>query len=254
MNGQVLLRQAQIRWFPKIGRDWDLQIALEDPQPSITQYCDETDPDTLGCPLEEKEIAAGVSDIPDLVFSIRRNWNDTYHIKLASVVRELRATTDSFTNPGESITDKTYGWGITASGVIKFPMFNKNDKIRFQATTGEGIGRYTNDLNTLGGLDGVFDENDKIFTLPALAGFGAFEHWWTEQMRSTFLYSYVRIDNYERQPSNSYKKTDRLSVNYFWSPMPRFDVGAEILWGQRTNKDEQKGKATQFQFMTKYRF
>jgi len=35
INGQILVRQPQIRYFPKIAKDWNLLAALDDPSPEI---------------------------------------------------------------------------------------------------------------------------------------------------------------------------------------------------------------------------
>ena len=73
-------------------------------------------------------------------------------------------------------------------------------------------------------------------------------------MRSTFLVSAVRIDNYDCQLGDAYKQTARFSGNFIWSPIPRVDIGTELIWGQRTNKDNKDASALQLQLATKYRF
>lgn len=35
INGRVVVRQPQIRYFPSIGEDWDLTVGLEDPSPAV---------------------------------------------------------------------------------------------------------------------------------------------------------------------------------------------------------------------------
>ena len=119
---------------------------------------------------------------------------------------------------------------------------------------GRGIGRYLNDTNTLGGLDAVFAPDGTLDALPIFGGYGAFQHFWNEQMRSTFLVSLVQIDNYDYQPGDAYKRTERLSGNFVWSPIRRVDIGAELIWGRRTNKDSNDATALQFQLATMYRF
>ncbi|HIG40874.1 MAG TPA: hypothetical protein EYQ14_10095 [Gammaproteobacteria bacterium] len=127
------------------------------------------------------------------------------------------------------------------------PKLHKKDNLKFQLIFGDGIGRYINDLNTLSGLDGVFDAEGKIRTLPVMAAYIAYQHWWTDALRSSFLYSGVQIDNYSFQPDNSYYKTERVTGNIVYSPVPRFNVGVELLWGRRTNQDRQDGEAVQMQ-------
>ena len=75
INGEINTRQTQIRYFPEIGKHWNLIISLEDPQPEIQN-------------------GTGISLIPDMIVSIRRTWFDRWHIKTALLLRKLRASWD----------------------------------------------------------------------------------------------------------------------------------------------------------------
>jgi hypothetical protein len=247
INGQTILRQAQIRWFPSIGEDYSLAVALEDPITEATDY-DYNDVDTDSTTFGEE--ATSSSGLPDLVGSIRRTWFDRYHLRTALVLRNLQA--QSVWDPG--LEPSTTGWGLAVSGVTKVPFWDERDNIKFQVLGGRGVGRYLNDTNTLGGLDAVFAPDGSLEALPIFGGYAAFQHWWDERMRSTFLISFVRIDNYDYQPDDAYKQTSRASGNFIWSPIPRVDIGAELIWGERTNKDSNDASALQLQLATKYRF
>ena len=118
----------------------------------------------------------------------------------------------------------------------------------------DNFSSYVNDLNTLGGLDGVFDAEGRIRTLPVLAGYAAYQHWWSDSMRSSFLFSGVWVDNYSFLPDDSYHHTQRLTGNFIYSPIPRLNMGVELLWGKRTNEDGQSGSALQTQISGKFRF
>ena len=76
----------------------------------------------------------------------------------------------------------------------------------------------------------------------------------TMNLRSTLLWSFVTVDNFDFQPPNAYHKTNRFAVNLVFSPAKRVDVGLELLQGARTNKDGNKGEATQVQLVTLIRF
>jgi len=247
INGQTILRQAQIRWFPSIGEDYSLAVALEDPITEATDY-DYNDADNTLSTFEEE--ATSSSDLPDLVGSIRRTWFDRYHLRTALVLRNLQA--QSVWDPG--LEPSTTGWGLAVSGVTKVPFWDERDNIKFQVLGGRGVGRYLNDTNTLGGLDATFAPDGSLEALPIFGGYAAFQHWWDERMRSTFLISFVRIDNYDYQPDDAYKQTARFSGNFIWSPVPRVDIGTELIWGERTNKDNNNASALQLQLATKYRF
>jgi hypothetical protein len=256
INGRTILRQTQIRWFPRIGRDWNLQVALEDPNSQVSEIDftgspDENDP-TYNPGFGSETISNGVSDLPDFIASIRRTWFKRWHLKTAFVAHQVRAQYSQ--EPGLPVRDEI-GWGLSTSGAFKAGWLDDRDNIKFQFIFGDGIGRYVNDPSSVGGQDGVFKpDGSDIRTLPIIAGFAAYQHWWTDSLRSNFIFSGVRVDNHDFQPDDAYKRTIRASTNLFWSPTSRVDLGAEFIWGERTNNDGQSGDASQIQVATKYRF
>ena len=74
------------------------------------------------------------------------------------------------------------------------------------------------------------------------------------RLRSTVLWSYVRVFNLDVQSPDSYRSTHRLAANVIFSPFTRLDAGIEYIHGRRTNKDEQSGTANQVQFVMLCRF
>jgi hypothetical protein len=87
-----------------------------------------------------------------------------------------------------------------------------------------------------------------------LAGYLAFQKWWNESLRSTFIASGVRVNNYSWQAGDSYHSTQRVSGNLIWSPTARVDLGGEAIWGRREDNDGADGDALQMQLSAKYRF
>jgi hypothetical protein len=235
INGAVNVRQPQVRYFPKIGQDWDLMFSVEDPNPEITG-------------------GTATSKWPDLVASARRTWFERWHVRGAVVLRQISGIWD------EDVTGETEhqvtGYGISLSGKTATQFWNGSgsDNILFQLNFGEGIGRYINDLNTVGGEDAVFDDNGNMETLPVIAGYIAYQHWWRESARSNVNLSWVYVDNLDFELDSAYHRTFRGAVNYIWSPTPRIDLGAEIIYGSRENKNEDKANALQIQISSKYRF
>ena len=235
INGAVNVRQPQVRYFPKIGQDWNLKFALEDPNPEVTG-------------------GTATSKFPDITASARRTWFDRWHIRSSLVLRQITAIwADDPTGDTES---QVTGWGISLSGKTATQFWNSssNDNFLFQLNFGKGIGRYVNDLNTVGGEDAVFDQSGNLHTLPVFAGYVAYQHWWSERARTNFNLSWVNVSNLDFEPDGAYDRTVRSAINYIWSPTARIDLGAELIWGQRTNKDEQSATATQIQISSKYRF
>jgi len=269
INGHVVVRQTQIRYFPKIGKDLRLMVSLEDPNPQVTG-------------------GEGVSDIPDLVTSIRRTWFGGWHLKTAVLLRQIRAIPNSGVDSNgqpcvppaiptpdadcipissDGSTQSDFGWALTASGKVQAPWWNENDNFLFQLNYGKGLGRYLTDLASIaslgidGGQDGVINPADgSLEALPIFGGYVAFQHWWSKRIRSTFIASLVNIENFDYQAPSSYHQTQRASANVLWSPVSNLDLGAEYLWGKRINKDpdvvsgQSSGTATQLQLEAVYRF
>jgi len=246
INGQVLLRHSQVRWFPQFGKDLNLKLALEDPATDITD-------------------GQGQRGNFDLVASLNRmplgslgGWN----YRVGFVLRDLKAiedTADEFA-PVKSTT----GWGITTSGRQPVSHWGEDDYILWQLTYGEGIGHYINDLSSVGGGDAVFDPEGKLRALPVFSGYASYRHrwpmtWrflktWPGVLRSSFTFSWVDISNYEFQEDTSYNSTLRASVNLMYNPTQNIQGGLEFLWGKRNNKDGSQGSATQLQFAMRYIF
>ena len=235
INGAVNVRQAQIRYFPHLGLDWDMMLSLEDPNPEVNG-------------------GMATSKWPDLVVSIRRTWFDRWHIRSSAVVRQITAIWDD--DPTGDTESQVTGWGLSLSGKTATQFLNSSgqDNIMFQLNVGEGIGRYVNDLNTIGDEDAIFDEVGNLETLPVLAGYIAYQHWWRDNGRSALNLSWVDVEDLSFEDDSAYNKTFRGSLNYIWSPTPRIDLGVEVIYGKRRNKNGEEATASQLQISSKYRF
>jgi uncharacterized coiled-coil protein SlyX len=238
INGENVIRQAQVRYAWKRGKT-DLAVAAETPQVSITG-------------------GQGVNQIPDLVGRAIWPVKDIGHFQVAGVLRQIRGqwTLDP------TVTRSSFAWGATASGVVPFHYFKLTDRLIFQLNVGEGNARYINDLNSLGGQDAVFDDaTGALGPLPATGGYIDFEHQWTQwettrvmKLRSSFIWSYVAVDNLGFQPPDAYRRTNRFSVNLVFSPIDRIDMGVEYIYGSRENKNGLRGTSDQFQVVGIFRF
>lgn len=248
INGQVLRRQSQIRWFPQFGENYNLKLAMEDPATDIYNAQGQRGP---------FDLVASLNKMPLGRLGL---WN----YRVGVVFRELRAI-NSETGSEESLPTKSAtGWGITTGGRQPLTRWGEDDFILWQLTYGEGIGRYINDLSSVGGGDAVFDPEGKLKALPVFSGYVSYMHrwpmnWrflkaWPGVLRSSFTFSYVDIRNYEFQDDGAYDRTMRASMNLIYNPTKHIQGGLEFLWGERRNKNGSKGTATQFQFAMRYIF
>ena len=235
LNGRINVRQSQIRVMPTIGEHYELQFSLEDPNPQVQN-------------------ATGVNRTPDLVIGGRFHPTERLHLKLALLAREIRAQREPELGSG---VEKELGWGTTLSGSFGTPLLDERDKLLFQLNLGNGIGRYVNDLSSVGSFDGIINpDNGDLKLFDVISGYASWQHWWGggNQMRSNLTFGFVEVDNPGFVEGDAYKRTLRASSNLFWSPTPRIDIGGEYLWGNRENEDGQDNSATQIQFAVRYRF
>ncbi|MEM6582475.1 MAG: DcaP family trimeric outer membrane transporter [Pseudomonadota bacterium] len=240
LNGRINVRQSQVRFSPPIGDDFRLQFSLEDPNPQIQN-------------------GNGVTRVPDIVMAARFKPHERLHVRAAILGRQIRGQEVIPTNtPGgveEGGVDKSYAWGFSLSGSFRTPLFDSRDKLLFQLNRGNGIGRYVNDLNSIGNFDGIFNPaTNKLQLFNVFAGYGSLQHWWADTMRSNFTLGLVDVNNPEFVDGDAYKRTIRASANLLWNPTPRIDTGIEYLWGRRENKDGEDGDAQQIQMMVRYLF
>jgi hypothetical protein len=245
LNAIALFRQPLVRWTKLFGAEFSLAAAIENPAPDITN-------------------AKGVSQVPDLV--VRGRWEPAegrkgplglmrarqgVHVNLALLFRQIRG--EPLDQPNTTLS--TGGFGTGVSGRLTAPWEVENGQVTFSAYAGSGIGRYITDLGTLGGQDAYYDpETNTIEALPVFAWYLGYERRWDARLRSTFTYGSVLVDNIAAQPGSAFHMTNRWSLNLTWSPIPRIDLVSEFLFGNRINKDGQKGGSSQLQLGTNFRF
>jgi len=247
INGRINQRHTQLRYFPDLGREWNLAIALEDPDVVVLD-------------------GDGLSQIPDIVLSAKRSVSGLmfgdrkWHIKVASLYRSIRARPTD--NPGNK--ESAVGWGFSASGQTSMDLWdlefwNPRDTLMFQLNYGQGYSTYVNDLSSIGMPDAVFNPlTGELDTIDALAWYVAVRHWWRDTLRSNLIISQVDVNALSYTVSDdygdNYDSSWRVSSNLIWSPVPRVDVGGEMLWGKRRNSDGSSGQSTQLQLSVKYLF
>jgi len=251
INGLVLVRKAQVRWFPQFGEKFRLKIALEDPSTDVVNG------------ESQRGRADLVASMDRMPLGPLGNWN----YRVGFVLRELSAIDNIVPDNGDdtpTAKQNTTGWGFTTGGRQPISIWGETDYLLWQLTYGKGIGHYINDLQTVGGGDAVFDPEGKLKALPVFAGYLSYQHQWPMTwkfmkawpgiLRSNFTYSWVDIDNYDYQLGAAYSSTYRASTNLIYIPTKDFSVGVEYLWGKRKNKSGSSGSANQLQFSARYSF
>jgi hypothetical protein len=127
-------------------------------------------------------------------------------------------------------------------------------RILLQATAGQGVGRYINDLAGQG-FDGQVDPVTGAFNLVYATGWNAsYENWFNEYWLMNFTYSKVDVDNTAGQPGTTYDAANYLAASLWWVPITRLSFGIEYIRGKRTNLDGQDAEANRLSGLFQYNF
>jgi hypothetical protein len=242
----VCLRNPQIRYTYKTGGN-EFAIAIEQPGNDIDPgQIRQLDPE-LGANLRNDE------KLPDLTLHgyLSGSWG---HVQLAGIVR--RVGFDSVGTLNNEPKGHQTGWGVNLGAHAN--VFER-DRLLGQVVYGEGIASYMND----GGMDlapqATFTLLGKLIdvhakAVPLLGIVAYYDHYWNAAWSSSIGYSFTQVDNTNLQDPVAFHKGEYASLNLLYTPAKSIMVGAELLWGQRTDNDGRSGDDVRFQFSVKYSF
>lgn len=224
-DGTSFVRQPQVRYT-----NGGFSISLENPETTITPFGGGA------------RITTDDSTLPDL--TARYAWKGTWgHLAVAGLVRELAYET---TGVG-AIDDSTMSAAFSLSGKFNFGQ----DDIRWMLLGGN-LGRYVA-LNFAN--EAVLDANGELEAIDGYAGFIAYRHMWTPKLRSTLSYAMEEYDNdTDLTGTGANKSSDSWTINLFYSPIPKLDIGAEYRRANRELESGVDGDMDRLQFTTKYSF
>jgi hypothetical protein len=238
-SGMVFLRNPQLRWTPVNG-DNRFAVAIEKPGTDLdTGNLREIDPSLANTQGDEK--------IPDLTAQFRTQ-HDWGHVQLAGILRRIGYETIG-TDDNRPRGHET-GWGLDLSSNFRF---GPKDKLMLGVVYGEGIASYMND----GGVDLAGDNpigNVEARAVPLTGIVAYYDHYWSEQWSSSIGYSSTQVENLDQQRSDAFEKGEYASVNLLYTPVRNVLMGAEYLWGRRTDNDGAKGEDDRLQISVKYSF
>jgi hypothetical protein len=236
-------------------------ISLENPVPEIEYTAGVTPPTTY----------ATFSHIPDFVLTtkysdgvmINKQYHEFWHLQFGTVLREL-----GLLNGNKSIDDTTFGWGIQFSGGMELPFRPidcKRDFVGFSVIDGEGIGHYINDLHVVanmektGGNDAILN-NGTLETLPVLAYYAGYLHYWNDRWQSSMIFSHVDLEGVNGQLASAYRDGTYTGVNLVYhnhlnvtdpktAPFTDLYMGVEYLYGQKVELNGNSGQDNRLMFM-----
>jgi hypothetical protein len=227
-DGTVFVRQPQLRYTTG-----GFSIAAENPQTTITSYRNNV----------LTSISSDDNAFPDLI--ARYVWKGSWgSVTAAGLLRELRYETT-----GANAIDAST-WTAAGSLSGKFMVFGKDD-IRWMVLGGN-LGRYVA-LNFTN--DAMLTADGDLESIDGWAGFLAYRHMWSDKLRSSLFYSLGDYDNdISLTGPNANKASESWTINLFYSPIPKLDIGAEYRWAQREIESGDEGTLNRFQLTSKYSF
>ena len=219
-DGTVFVRQAQLRYTKG---PWS--FAIENPETTVTPFGGGA------------QFRSGDNSLPDFTarYVTKGDWG---HFSVAGLLRQYKL--------GDA--DET-GAAVSVSGRFNI---GANDDIRYAVNAGSGIGRY---LAFGLGSDVLADANGDIHALDGYGAFVAWRHAFNSKLRSNLMYSRAEFDNDKALTGFGVTEmAHSFHANLIYSPFPKLDVGAEIIFGQRFLEDDREGDLTRLQTHIKYTF
>lgn len=224
-EGTTFVRQAQVRYT-----SGPFSVALENPQTLVNGY---------------RSTTRTISDdgsLPDLTarWTTKGDWG---HVSIAGIARQLRHDTAT-----TSASDT--GYGVSVSGKYNL---GKSDDVRYMLTAGRGIGRYV----AFGlGADGVLDATGgELDGIGVLAGFVSWRHVFNPKLRGNLMFSRAQLDNdTDWTGFGVTESAQSVHANLIYSPFPKLDIGAELIWGNREVESGADGDLRRLHTTVKYSF
>ena len=218
----TFVRQAMVRYT-----SGNLELAVENPQTFVSGG------------------TRDLSTVPDLIGRYTFKVGDGGYVKVAGLMRSLKIQ-----DTGNGSQEDETAWGVSASA--KFP-FGEGSDIRAMVNYGDGIGRYVG-LGFV--LDGYVDATTgSIETAESLSYFVALRHVWNSDWRTNIMYGSNSIDyNDNAQAAGFSDSASSIHVNLIRTVLPKLDVGAEVIWGERELVNGTDGDFTRFMLSAKYAF
>ncbi|HEX7770750.1 MAG TPA: DcaP family trimeric outer membrane transporter [Dokdonella sp.] len=229
-DGVLFVRQAQLRYTTG-----GFSVSIENPETTII-------PNGGGA-----IIASDRGALPDL--TLRYGWKGAWgSFGIGGLLRELRIDRNA-TADVAAIDDSSFAGAFTVGGKWNI---GSSDDLRYQLTVGNGFSRYVG-LGITG--DSMLDADGDLDALGGVAGFVGWRHAFSPKLRSNVVFARSQYDNDDALTGGGVtRNVQSWRVNLLYSPLPKLDIGAELMYGQRELEDGRDGDLTRLQFTTKYSF
>lgn len=220
-----IVRNPGVRWRTDLNESWRIGVGIEDPAGDLSGdsalLASDSTPNVTG------------------YVQLTRPWG---RVRFAGLGLELESTTDS-----------VYTGGFNLSGRLNLPFLHRKDNLAFQAQAGEGFAHYYATLAGVG-LEGVVDSDGTVEATGVLAGYLAYQHWWSDSLRSTFKISAVGFDSPSGSADTDTDGGAMAGTNLFWTPVRNTTFGVELIAAERTVVDGQEGDGSRISALARFDF
>jgi hypothetical protein len=234
----VFISQPQFRYTWPLTKANSLAFGVEKPISDVN----------ITNPARPNVAVTPTTPIPDFVIRYRYE-TEKGHLQAATVLRSVGGSASSTETEGIYATKHVFGWGENISGAVK--TFTR-DSFLFQGAYGNGMGRYFEDLTGLGADAAV--NNGKLVATPAFGTFGAYQHYWTDTLRSSAIYGYLILQREQSQDPAFFHQSRYSAGNLIWNPAGNLHIGLEYIYGRLISKDDIHGYGSRLQMSMQYDF
>jgi|FLOH01.1.fsa_nt_gi hypothetical protein len=224
-------RQAMIRWTQKLDEDFSLQIALENPETTLTNASG-----TRITPADDR--------FPDL--AVKALWyTNGSSLALSGLLREIRS--DGAVVGGAE--DSEVGGALHFSGRLNT---TGSDNVRFGLAGGNTLGRYAS-LNSFN--DGSIDANGQIELHMLYLGYLSYQHWLNGHWRLAATATHIQADNdLSRVPDTTVEHAQSYHLRLSWLPLLRTIFSLEYAHVHSKLESGLEGQQNRLHFSALYKF
>ena len=227
-DAEVFVRQAMIRWTQPLSRSWSWATAVENPTPDFA--------------IPGAMTGEARSSAPDFITHLRVTGGRG-HLQVAGILRQIR-----FDGQGSSPDLSEPGYGVNATFGLN--TFGK-DQLLGQVMAGQGIARYVEGFNGQHS-DAVILASGELETLPVTSFVVGYIRHWSDRFKSGASYATAEVSTDPSQAGTAIEQIQDARINLIYSPISKVQVGGELLWGRRDNRDGSSGEARRVMFAITY--
>jgi hypothetical protein len=213
-NAVIFSRRPVVQYTQSLNKDWNITYGVEKPDIYV---------DTNSGP---RAPGRQLTRMPDFAVNSRYEKAGFGHLQFSGTLRDLGVQDSA----GEH---HVVGWGVNASAGIDI---SETSTLQALAVYGKGVGGMGNDTSFLNS-DAAFNSAGTLEALPYTSLNLGWTQKWTKELRSTFTYGRVKLDNTNGQSQAFYHTSTYASANVVKQLHKRMSVGLEALYGKKEVRD-----------------